>query len=255
MVELPQQPDCLALIVHLESPIMFATTRWSIVRAAGGEAGSTAREALTTLCESYWYPLYAYARRQGTSPTDAEDHIQAFFAFVLEGKLISAADPLRGRFRAFLLRSLQNFLHSQHRQATAIKRGGGRAIQSLNSESAEERYQLEPTAEETPERLFERQWALTLLQSALDQVREEYVSSGQTQLWTELEAHLRQDESKVPYAELATRLEMSEEGVKSAAHRLRKRYRERLRAAVADTLENEDDVDDELRLLRQAVAR
>lgn len=233
---------------------MFATTRWSLVRAAGGEPGSQAREALGTLCEGYWYPLYAYVRRQGASPTDAEDRVQAFFAFVLEGRVISAADPLRGRFRSFILRSLQNFLHDEHRQATTVKRGGGRIIASLDSTTAEERYALEPATTDTPERLFERQWALTLLQTALQQVRDEYVASGQTTLWTELESHLRQDASSVPYSELGARLGMTEEAVKSAAHRLRKRYRERLRATVADTLADEADVDDELRLLRQAVA-
>ncbi len=233
---------------------MFATTRWSLVRAAGGEPGSQAREALGTLCEGYWYPLYSYVRRQGASPADAEDRVQAFFAFVLAGRVISAADPLRGRFRSFLLRSLQNFLRDEHRQATTLKRGGGRVIASLDSATAEERYLMEPATTDTPERLFERQWALTLLQSALQQVQDEYVASGQATLWKELEAHLRQDAAAVPYFELGARLGMTEAAVKSAAHRLRKRYRERLRAAVADTLADEADVDDELRVLRQAVA-
>ncbi len=233
---------------------MFATTRWSLVRAAGGVPGSHAREALGALCESYWFPLYAYVRRQGAAPTDAEDRIQAFFAFVLEGQVFAAADPLRGRFRSFLLRSLQNFLYTEHRQANTIKRGGGRVIHSLDSAVAEERYQLEPATTDTAERIFERQWALTLLQTTLQQLRDEYAESGQAGLCTALEAHLRQDESVVPYAQLASELGMTEEGIKSAAHRLRKRYRERLRAAVADTLADESEVDDELRLLKNAVA-
>lgn len=233
---------------------MFATTRWSLVRAAGGVPGSHARDALGALCESYWFPLYAYVRRQGAGPTDAEDRVQAFFAFVMEGQVFASADPLRGRFRSFLLKSLQNFLHAEHRQATAVKRGGGRVIQSLDSAAAEERYQLEPASTETPERIFERQWALTLLQTTLQQLRDEYADSGQAVLCTALEAHLRQDESVVPYAQLAAELGMTEEGIKSAAHRLRKRYRERLRAAVADTLTDEAEIDDELRLLKNAVA-
>lgn len=233
---------------------MFATTRWSLVRAAGGVPGTDARDALGALCESYWFPLYAYVRRQGANPSDAEDRVQGFFAFVMEGQVFATADPLRGRFRSFLLRSLQNFLHSQHRDNTTLKRGGGRIIHSLDSAAAEERYQLEPATNDTPERIFERQWALTLLQTTLQQLRDEYAATGQGGLCTALEAHLRQDESVVPYAQLARELCMSEEGVKSAAHRLRKRYRERLRAAVADTLADESEIDDELRLLKNAVA-
>lgn len=233
---------------------MFATTRWSLVRAAGGLPGTQAQEALATLCETYWFPLYAYVRRQGAIAADAEDRVQAFFAFVLEGKLFSAADPHRGRFRSFLLRSLQNFLHAEHRDETTQKRGGGRILRSLDSTLAEERYSLGPALTDTAERLFEREWALTLLNSTLQQVRDEYTTSGQAELYAALEAHLRQDQTAVPHAELAVALGMSEEAVKSAAHRLRKRYRERLRAAVADTLSDESEVDDELRLLLQAVA-
>lgn len=233
---------------------MFATTRWSLVRAAGGLPGTQAQEALATLCEAYWFPLYAYVRRQGATAADAEDRVQAFFAFILEGKLFSAADPHRGRFRSFLLRSLQNFLHAEHRHETALKRGGGRILQSLDSTLAEERYRRVPALTDTPERLFEREWALTLLNSTLQQVRDEFAANDQGELCAALEAHLRQDQTAIPYAELATVLNMSEEAVKSAAHRLRKRYRERLRAAVADTLSDESEVDDELRLLLQAVA-
>lgn len=233
---------------------MFATTRWSLVRAAGGLPGTQAQQALETLCETYWFPLYAYVRRQGSSAADAEDRVQSFFAFILEGKLFTAADPHRGRFRSFLLRSLQNFLHAEHRDATTQKRGGGRVLQSLDSTLAEERYSREPALTDTPERLFEREWALTLLNSTLQHVRDEYAATGQTDLCTALEAHLRQDQAAIPYADLAISLSMTEEAVKSAAHRLRKRYRERLRAAVADTLSDEAEVDDELRLLLQAVA-
>lgn len=234
---------------------MFATTRWSLVRAAGGLPGVQAQQALETLCETYWFPLYAYVRRQGSSAADAEDRVQSFFAFILEGKLFAAADPHRGRFRSFLLRSLQNFLHAEHRDATTQKRGGGRVLQSLDSTLAEERYSRGPALTDTPERLFEREWALTLLNMTLQQVRDDYAARGQANLYAALEAHLRQDHSAIPYAELGVTLNMSEEAVKSAAHRLRKLYRERLRAAVADTLSDESEVDEELRLLLQAVAQ
>jgi DNA-directed RNA polymerase specialized sigma24 family protein len=229
---------------------MFATTRWSLVHAAGGVRSSVAREALGTLCETYWYPLYAYARRRGCTAVDAEDRIQAFFAFVLEDGVLSAADPLRGRFRSFLLKSFQNFLHAEHRRDVAVKRGGG-TVQSLDVV----RYRLEPVDAETPERLFERNWALAVLQTTLSQVRCEYADNGQATLHAALEAHLQQDREQVPYAELAASLGLTEEAIKSAAHRLRKRYRELLRSAVADTLADAGDVDDELRLLFQAVAR
>jgi RNA polymerase sigma factor (sigma-70 family) len=232
---------------------MFATTRWSLVHAAGGVRGSVAREALGTLCETYWYPLYAYARRRGCAPADAEDRVQSFFAGVLSNGVFTAADPSRGRFRSFLLKSFQNFLHAEHRRDAALKRGGDRTVQSLDSARAEERYRLEPAEVDTPERLFERNWALTLLETTLAQVRDEYAASGQGTLHAALEAHLRQDQNQAPYAEVAGTLGLTEEAVKSAAHRLRKRYRELLRSAVADTLAHAGDVDDELRWLLQAV--
>ncbi len=233
---------------------MFATTRWSLVQAAGGLHSSAARQAVGTLSETYWYPLYAFLRRQGCPAGDCEDRLQAFFAFVLEGDVFATADPLRGRFRAFLLKTFQNFLHAEHRQATALKRGGGRIVRSLDSVEAEERYRLDPATSETPERLFERQWALTLLNGTLEQVRAEYVERGQEALHAALEGHLRQNQTQTPYAELGASMGMTEEAVKSAAHRLRKRYRELLRAAIADTVADPADVDDELRLLLQAVA-
>jgi RNA polymerase sigma factor (sigma-70 family) len=232
---------------------MFATTRWSLVQAAGGVRNHETREALAALCETYWYPLYACARRQGCSPADAEDRTQAFFAFLIEGEVLSAADPNRGRFRSFLLRTFQNHLNSQYRRETAQKRGGGKVVQSLDAHAAESRFRLDPADPQTPERIFEREWALTLLEATLKRVEQEYRDRGQEGLYGELAAHLRQDQSQVPYATLAESLGMSEEAVKSAAHRLRKRYRELLRKAVADTLADPGDVDDELRLLLQAV--
>lgn len=233
---------------------MFATTHWSLVQAAGGARDRETRAALGMLCETYWYPLYACARRKGCAPDDADDRTQAFFAFLIEGEVLSAADPARGRFRSFLLKTFENFLNSEHRRETALKRGGGRIIHSLNPVQAEERYRHEPSDSETAERAFERQWALTLLQSTLQKVEQEYQDRGQGALYAALEAHLRQDVSQVPYVQLAERLGMSEEGVKSAAHRLRKRYRELLRASVADTLADPADIDDELRLLLKAVS-
>jgi RNA polymerase sigma factor (sigma-70 family) len=233
---------------------MFATTRWSLVQAAGGERSTPAREALGTLCETYWFPLYAFARRRGLSPVEAEDRTQSFFAFVLEGNVIAKADPERGRFRSFLLKSLQNFLVAEQRRDDAQKRGGGRIIQSFDVAQAESRYAQEPASNETPERLFERQWALTVLQTTMDKLRAEYRSEGRGELCESLERHLHGDETRLPYIELAARFGLSEEAIKSAAHRLRRRYRELLRAEVAETLTDPKEVDDELRSLMEAVA-
>lgn len=233
---------------------MFATTRWSLVQAAGGARETSAREALGTLCETYWFPLYAFARHRGLSPEQAEDRTQSFFAFVLEGNVISRADRQRGRFRSFLLKSLQNFLMSEQRHDDAQKRGGGRVIQSFDVVQAESRYVHEPISHETPERLFDRQWALTILQTTLDKLRAEYRAESRSDLCESLEPHLHGDENRLPYVELAARFGLSEEAIKSAAHRMRRRYRELLRAEVAETLADPSDVDDELRSLMEAVA-
>lgn len=232
---------------------MFATTRWSLVHAAGREASTPARAALGELCETYWFPLYAFARRRGLGPAEAEDLTQSFFAFVLEGQVISRADPLRGRFRSFLLKSMQNFLLSEQRSADAEKRGGGKVIQSLSVADAESRYSHEPVSRETPERQFEREWALTLLRNTLEQLRAEYRSEPRAELYELLEAHLHGDEQRLPYSELAVRFEMTEEAIKSTAHRLRRRYRELLRAEVAETLTDPAEIDDELGRLLEAV--
>ena len=233
---------------------MFATTRWSLVQAAGGERSTPAREALEVLCETYWFPLYAFARHRGLSPEQAEDRTQSFFAFVLEGNVISRADRQRGRFRSFLLKSLQNFLMTEQRHDDAQKRGGGRVIQSFDVTQAESRYVHEPVSHETPERLFDRQWALTVLQTTLNKLRAEYHAESRGDLCESLEPHLHGDENRLPYVELATRFGLSEEAVKSAAHRMRRRYRELLRAEVAETLTDPSEVDDELRSLMEAVA-
>jgi len=233
---------------------MFATTRWSLVQAAGQERSTPAHAALSELCETYWFPLYAFARRRGLSPVEAEDRTQAFFAFVLEDNVIARADPQRGRFRSFLLKSLQNFLSSEQRRDDTQKRGGGRVIQSLTIEHAETRFGHEPADFETPERIFEREWALTVLRTTLERLRSEYRQIQRSDLCDSLEPHLHGDEHRMPYADLATRFEMTEEAVKSAAHRMRRRYRELLRAEVAETLANPADVDDELQKLMEAVA-
>lgn len=232
----------------------FATTRWSLVRAAGHGDGSAAREALAALCESYWYPLYAYLRRRGHQGAKAQDLTQAFFAQLLEANTLAVAAEERGRFRSFLLKCLQNFLSGERRKRLAEKRGGGRGVLSLDFESGEDRYRREPADTETPERLFERRWALTLLEHTLLALRGEYESTGRARLFAELEPHLHGDGDALPYGELAARLDLSEGAAKVAAHRLRRRYRDVLREQIAQTVDSPAEVDQELRDLLAALS-
>ena len=248
---MPRGCDCS--IPPEDGPRGFATTRWSLVRASGGE-DSGAREALKALCRAYWYPLYAYVRRRGLQPSDAQDHTQSFFAHLLEGERIQAANPERGRFRSFLLKSLQNFLATERRRDHAEKRGGGRAVLSLDFEQGEKRYLKEPADTDTPERLFERRWALTLLETTLARLRHEYDQSGKGTLFAALEPHLHGDQDRLPLAELASPLGMSPESVKVAAHRLRRRYRDVLRQEIAETVDSPEEVDDELKRLMGAIS-
>ena len=224
----------------------FPTTLWTVVLHAGRDEPAQARAALTLLCQAYWYPLYSFVRRRGYSPHDAEDLTQAFFAHLLEKRGLGRIDPEQGRFRTFLLASLKNFLANDHDRSHALKRGGGQTIVSLDEESAESRYQREPSHDLTPERHFERQWAMTLLDQVLDALREEYHRDGKGDLFEELKVVLTgQPEA---YAEMAARLRRSEGAIKTAVHRLRHRYREVIRARIAETV-GAGDVDDELRHL------
>ncbi len=233
---------------------VFRTTHWSVVLAAGGGQTETARHALERLCENYWYPLYCCVRRHGHSPENAQDLTQAFFAKVLEKNQIALADRERGRFRTFLLRSLENFLRSQHRDASAQKRGGGRAIISLDAQTAEERYASEPVDKLSPEALFERQWAGAVLESVLGSLRREFSLRGRQDLFEALEPHLWGDDTSTPYGKIGAGLNMTMVAVRVTLHRLRQRFQELLREEIAHTLENPAEVEDELRALRRALA-
>jgi RNA polymerase sigma factor (sigma-70 family) len=232
----------------------FATTRWSLIREAGYGEGSAACEALAVLCEAYWYPLYAYVRRRGRQPAEAQDLTQAFFVHLLEGKALAVADPQRGRFRSFLLQSLKNFMATERRRQRARKRGGNRQPLPLDFESGEDRYRREPVDADTPERLFQRRWALTLLEESLAALRGEYESSGRGALFAALQPHLQGGSGALSYAELGASLGMSEGAVKVAAHRLRRRYREILRGTIAQTVSSPAEIDEELRELMGALA-
>jgi RNA polymerase sigma factor (sigma-70 family) len=217
---------------------------------ASRQAGSPqAANALEKLCRTYWYPLYAFVRRQGRNVHDTQDLIQAFFAHVLEKNSLAAADPLRGKFRTFLLTALKHFLADEHDKATAQKRGGKHVTISLDEQSAEDRYCLEPVDECTPEKLFERRWAVTVLEEARAQLREEYKAAGKLEMFDRLECFCRPEESTVSYGELAGLSMLSETAMRSQVHRLRRRYRQLIREAIAHTVSSPAEIDEEIRHL------
>src|SRR5262249_50960087 len=230
----------------------FATTHWSIVAAAGRRASASATQALATLCETYWYPLYAYVRRRGHDADEARDLTQEFFTHLLEKDGFRIADRARGKFRSFLLAALNHFLAREWRKAAAQKRGGGKVLLSLDVTTGEQRYLREPFHELTPERVYERRWALILMETALGKLRDEYTGTRRA-LFDALRIFLTGAHSGVAYAEAAKGLDMTEAAVKTAVHRLRRRCRELLRQEVAQTLTDPTQVDEELRDLFTAV--
>jgi RNA polymerase sigma factor (sigma-70 family) len=228
----------------------FPTTRWTLVVAAGDPQRKDARSALVSLCENYWYPLYAYLRRRGYAPDQAQDLTQEFFMRVLEGRYLDRADPEKGRFRSFILTSLKFFAADEQDRQRAQKRGGG-AVVSLefsSGESGEERYQREPGHDETPERIFERRWALSMLERVMDRLRDEFVQHGRPENFERMKVFLL-GQSEAPYADLAREMNTSEGALKVAIHRLRKRYRELFRQEIADTVADPAEVESELRYL------
>lgn len=236
------------------SDARFATTHWTVVLAAGSPDSSRYREALETLCRTYWFPLYAYLRRQGYSTHDAEDQTQAFVAHTLEKLDLGRADPNRGRFRSFLLSMLKHFVADQQDRANAQKRGGGKKPFSLDVAGAETRYRLEPSIGLTPDRLFEKSWALTVLNQTMARLKAETGRPEKQRLFEHLKSHLAGGTDTVPYRDLAVELRMTEGAVKVALHRLRKRYRELLREGIAQTVSSDREIDDEIRALFEALA-
>ena len=235
---------------------LFATTRWSLVLAAGDQRPSPdAREALTTLCEIYWFPLYAFLRGRGHSAADAEDLTQAFFARLLEKQVIRHADPAKGRFRSFLLKSLQNFAANVHATETADKRGGGVRVLSLEFEKAEGRLGLEPVSDDSPEKEFDRRWALTLLDRVMARLAVDATDKGKGEQFEALKPYLTGDEPQLSYAATASALAMSDAAVKVAVHRLRKKFRDLVRDEIAQTVASPAEIEDELRHLWSAVRR
>ena len=226
----------------------FALTRWSVVISAQADDAPAAAAALEELCRAYWYPLYAFVRREGHPSHEAEDLTQEFFAQLLARDFLHGIDRGKGRFRCFLLASLRHFLANQHDLAKAQKRGGGRKILSLDAATADSRYRVEQADTLTPEKLFERQWALAVLDQVLARLQAEFQAAGKTAIYENLKEALTMG-SGAPYAELGARLGMSEGAVKVAVHRLRRRYRELLREEIAQTVAGPDEVEDEIRHL------
>jgi RNA polymerase sigma-70 factor (ECF subfamily) len=237
-----------------ETRRLFATTHWSVVLATGSADTTRAQEALNTLCRRYWYPLYAYVRRRGCSPEDAEDLTQEFFARLLRAESLADVTREGGRFRSFLLKSMNHFLTDNWRRSRAQKRGGGQVI-SFDAISAEARYTIEPEDVHTPESLYARTWALTLLGTVVQRVRDEYIRTGRSALFEQLKFCLTGQRSEIPYAQLARRLHVPENTVKTLVYRLRQRYRHLLREEIAQTVATPDEIEDELQALFRALAK
>jgi len=226
----------------------FTATRWSIILAAANTRSDTrSRRALNELARSYWPPLYSYIRHQGHSPADAEDLTQEFLARLLEKKDLASVDPAKGKFRSFLLASLKHFLANEWDKERAKKRGGGRRLLSIDTRDAEDRYRAEPVDNMTPELLFTRHWALTLLDQALGRVRQEYRARSKETLFDGLKKALTGDLDAPSYAQLAAQLKMEPDTVKVAAHRLRQRYRDVLRDEILQTVADRESLEEEIR--------
>jgi RNA polymerase sigma-70 factor (ECF subfamily) len=231
----------------------FVTTHWSLVVSAGRNDTPHARNALEKLCRAYWFPIYAFVRRQGHGPHDAQDLTQDFFARLLEKKQLAGADPAKGRFRSFLLASLKHFLANEWDKTQAQKRGGGQVLIPIDVAAAETSGGFEPADDVTAEKIYERRWALTLLDQVLRRLRDEYAHDGKENLFEQLKPTLTEASRSVRYAEIAARLGTTEGAVKVAVHRLRQHYREVLRAEIADTVASPGEVEDEIRNLFAAL--
>jgi RNA polymerase sigma-70 factor (ECF subfamily) len=239
----PNEPDAP------ENRERFRTTRWSVIHAAAGPVSGDARQALTTLCDTYWYPVYAFVRRSGQSAEDARDLTQGFFARLLEKRDIGSADSLHGKFRDYLLGAVKHFLANERARERALKRGGGRPLLSTDYQDADRQYSLEPADPETPERLFLRNWALALVHRATERLAEEYGAQGKRVVFERLRPMLAGETKVAKRRAIAASLDMTENALNVAAHRLRRRFRHQLKEEIADTLADPDEIENELRAM------
>lgn len=232
----------------------FATTQWSLVLEAGDRTAPDADQALAELCAAYWMPLYSFARRKGYSPEDAADRTQEFFSRLIEKSFLATADPQRGRFRTFLLTLFQRFLAKEFEKDRAIKRGGTKTILSFDFNGAESHCETVLSDDQTAERVFEQQWAMTLLHRVVGVLKDEYLSKGKGELFERCRIFLNGGSGDGAYTLVAKDLKMSEGALRVAVHRIRERFRELLRQEVAGTVAHEQEVEDELIALRKAIS-
>ncbi len=237
-----------------EAPRVFATTRWAVVLSAGQGSSDDARHALETLCSAYWYPLYAYVRRKGHRPEAAQDLTQEFFAQLISREQFRHADRTKGKFRGFLLARLDFFLAREWTRTHRQKRGGQFSFVSMDEPAAEDRYQCEPADLETPERHYQRQWALAVLKQAMLALERECEANGKAGLFQEAKNLISGERHRMVYADISKALGLSEGAVRVAVHRLRQRYGELLREEVAQTVASADEVEEELRYLLQVLS-
>jgi RNA polymerase sigma-70 factor (ECF subfamily) len=233
---------------------VFATTRWTVVLAAGNKRAPQADAALEELCRTYWYPLYAYVRRQGHSSADAEDLTQAFFARLLEKNYLEGISSDGGKFRSFLLVALKRFLANEWDRANSQKRGGGVAPLSLDLQEADTRYQINPADNVSPDKLYDRVWAMTVLERVIVRLRDENSADGKGKIYSHLERFLMVGKDDISYGQTAIALQLTEGAVRVAVHRLRRRYRELLREEIAQTLADPALADEEMQALFSALS-
>jgi DNA-directed RNA polymerase specialized sigma24 family protein len=232
----------------------FTTTHWSVVLAASSSSSAHYEEALSSLCQTYWFPLYAYLRKGGYDTHLAEDYIQAFFLRMLEKQYLSKVEQNRGKFRSFLLVALKRFVADQHDLAHAFKRGGGQKRLSIDIEFAEGKYALEPVSDLSPERIFEKSWALAVLEHTMAHLKAEFTDMNKQKLFDCLKVYIGGELKSVPYRKVAADLNMTEDAVKAAVYRLRKRYRQQLRDIIAQTVTTHEQINEEIQDLFVAIA-
>lgn len=232
---------------------IFATTHWSVVLQAGGNDSSESTQALEKLCRAYWFPLYAFIRRKGHGEEDAKDLTQQFLASLLERKDLQTVHPRKGKFRTFLQTSLTHFLSNHRDYLQAAKRGGGRTVISLDGMPAEQFKRWEPSSDLTPDKLFDQRWAMTLLQQAVAALRAEMATAGKGEQFESLKTFLTEDPKDGEYAAIAPRLGLTSQSVAVSVHRLRQRYRELVRAEVANTVSSPTEIKEEMQHLFTAL--
>ncbi len=241
--------------VRPPSAASFHATRWTVVMKAAQSQAEGAELALAELCQVYWYPLYIFARRRGYSPSDAEDLTQGFFLHLLADRALAGVDPVKGKFRSFLIACFQNYIADAADWSRRVKRGGGKELVQLDAEDAEERYRREPVEFLTAEKIFDARWAMTVLGEAMTRFREEYIAAGKESIFEALESFLDPNSALAlpSYEDVAKRLGLSASGVKTIVHRMRKRYRTILREEVGRTVSDPANIDEEIRALCEAL--